>query len=162
MASQMLDHPCPLSVHLHESTRKAVAEILPGTSEDDLHILCTKTDVRDITYLAEWTGGQLAKIAAWPDRVRGQYPWSGQLHYVTPLAPEHPPDSCAWSGSFKTQANVLNGQWSHSCPLIRNVASPYSSSSAIQNYTARVALDRSDIDLRFLVHFVSRCAKLAA
>ncbi|KAK9895009.1 phospholipase C/P1 nuclease [Cystobasidium minutum MCA 4210] len=97
-------------IHLHPSTRKAVADILP-----------------------EWTNGQLAKIAAWPDRVRGQYPWSGQLHYVTPLAPEHPPDSCAWSGAFKTQLNVLN---------------------AIQNYTARVALDRNDIDLRFLVHFI--------
>lgn len=31
--------------------------------------------------------------------------------------------------------------------------SPY---TAIQNYTARVAMDRSDIDLRFLVHYVSR------
>lgn len=59
---------------------------------------------------SEWTNGQLAKIAAWPDRVRGQYPWSGQLHYVTPLAPEHPPDSCAWSGEVKTQLNVLNGE----------------------------------------------------
>ena len=75
-----------LPVHLHPSTRAAIAEILP-----------------------EWTKGQLASIAAWPDRVRMHYPWSGQLHYATPVDPEHPPENCAWEGTFKAERNVING-----------------------------------------------------
>ena len=74
-------------VHLHPSTRAAIASILP-----------------------EWTKGHLAPVAAWPDRVRMQLPWSGQLHYATPVDPEHPPESCAWDGTFKNDRNVINGR----------------------------------------------------
>jgi hypothetical protein len=72
--------------------------------------------------LPPWAKGHLAPIAAWADRIRYGNPWSGELHYVSPME-DHPPTQCGFGGGWKKERNVF---------------------SAIANYSSRIADRPSD------------------
>lgn len=68
------------------------------------------------------SGGHLAPIAAWADRVRGipALSWTGQLHYTSPTN-DHPPELCTFGEQgWKTDHDVLHAISNFTRRLIDN------------------------------------------
>lgn len=112
--------------------------------------------VEALKLLLPASGGHLAPIAAWADRVRTvpALRWTGQLHYTSPTN-DHPPEVCRFGeAGWKTEDDVLNAITNFTRKLIKD-PTEFVLLRSLGSMKQQLMLDDdSGLALRLLVHFV--------